>query len=61
MEIRNKKELKFCLMADRMMNRGKFKWSIKDRLKNMFLPDYIMDYLVIMRKTSYYKNGGGHY
>lgn len=25
----------------------------------MFSPDYIMDYLVIMRKTSYYKNRGG--
>ncbi len=61
MEIRTKRELKFYIMADRMMNRGKFKKSFVDFLKNIFLPDDIMAYLVTMRKLSYYKCGGGIY
>ena len=54
MEIYTRKQLKFFIYADRMMNRGKFKFSIKDRLINIFLPDYIMKYLEVMRKLSYY-------
>lgn len=57
MEIKNKKELDFCIMADRMMNRGKFCWSFKDRFKMIFFPDYLMKYLRIMRLLSYYENG----
>ena len=38
------------------MNRGKFNYSIKDRIINLLLPDYIMRYLEVMRKLSYYTN-----
>ena len=53
MEIHTQQELKFYIMADRMMNRGCFKYSIKTRLRRIFMPDYIMDYLETMRKLSY--------
>lgn len=43
-------------MADMMMNRGKFQWSIMDRIKNVFFPDYIMYYLKSMRVCQYYSN-----
>jgi len=57
--IRTRKELEFYLMADRMMNRGSFKPSIAQRIKEVFLPDYIMRYLAAMRKVSYYSHQGG--
>ena len=47
--IRNYKELRFYILADMMMNRDKFKWSVKDRLKHLIAPDYIMLYLKSMR------------
>lgn len=53
--IQTKKELKFYLAADRMMNRGTFKRSIKSAVKEILFPDFIMDYLVAMRKFSYYE------
>ncbi len=55
MVIRNRKELKFCLMADYMMNRGKFKPSFLDRFIHFFVPDHIMNFLIYMRKYQYYK------
>ena len=55
MQITSKKQLQLYLCADYMMNRGKFNPSIIDRVRNLFSPDYIMSYLVAMRKTSYYK------
>ena len=57
MEIKTKKELRFCLQADMMMNRGKFKWTCADLLKHLVAPDPIMAFLKAMRKTSYYKHG----
>jgi len=51
--IRSKKELKFFIMADMMMNRGKFKWTLRDRLKHLLLPDYVMKYLKSMRYVAY--------
>ena len=44
-----------------MMNRGYFKLSFSKRLLRLFIHDTIMDYLVVMRKFSYYSNcvGGG--
>lgn len=51
--IKSKKELSFYIMADMMMNRGKFKYTIKDRIRNVFLPDYIMQYMKSMRYVSY--------
>lgn len=52
--IKSKKELAFFLMADMMINRGYFKKSIKKRIKDFFFPDLIMDYLIALRKVSYY-------
>lgn len=57
--IRSKKELKFYLMADRMMNRGTFRRSIARRIVEIFFTDRIMAFLRSMRKFSYYKNKGG--
>lgn len=54
--IKNKKQLKFYIMADMMMNRGKFKWTIIDRIKNLLFPDYVMQYLRSMRYTEYMKD-----
>lgn len=54
--IRNKKELKFYIEADMIMNRGCSNFCLKKRLFNLIVPDYIMNFLIIMRKYSYYKN-----
>lgn len=54
MLIRSKKELKFVIMADLMMNRGKFRWSLLDRIKHIILPDYVMLYLKSLRYNQYY-------
>lgn len=54
--IHSKKELKFYIAADMMMNRGKLNWSIKDRLKHFIFPDYIMKYLKSMRYLQYYSD-----
>lgn len=52
-EIHSKKELKFYIAADMMMNHGKFRWSWEDRLKHIVAPDYIMRYLKSMRHLQY--------
>lgn len=57
--IETKKELDFYLKADLMMNRGAFKKNLKVRLKDMIVPDYIMEYLRCLRKAEYYKNCRG--
>lgn len=57
--IKSKQQLEFYLKADRMMNRGAFKYSFKQKLMYYLLPDYIMQYLEALRKYSYYANGGG--
>lgn len=57
--IETKKELDFYLKADLMMNRGTFKKSLKDSLKNIIVPDYIIEYLRCFRKVEYYKNCQG--
>ena len=57
--IETKKELDFYLKTDLMMNRGAFKKSLKVRLKDIIVPDYIMEYLKCLRKAEYYKNCGG--
>lgn len=54
--IRTKQELDFYIQADSMMNRGYFRPSMKERLKNLLRADKIMDYLVLMRKCQYYSN-----
>lgn len=54
MEVRSRKELKFYLAADMMMNRRVFSYTLRQRIKNILCPDYIMCYLNSMRKCSYY-------
>lgn len=54
MVIQSKKELVFCIQADMMMNRGRFKWTLSDRIKQLFFPDYIMQFLYAMRCLSYH-------
>ena len=54
--ISSKKELQFYIMADMMMNRGKYKQSLKDRIKHIIISDYIMQYLKSMRYCAYYSN-----
>ena len=54
MKIRTKRDLEFVIKADRMMNRGKFKWELTDRIKHIVAPDYIMQFLESMRKLSFY-------
>ena len=56
--ILTRKELRFYLMADRMMNRGTFSRSLWQRIRDVILPDIFMKYLVTMRKLSYYKHKG---
>ena len=57
--IHTKKELDFYIMADAMMNRGYFRVPLKEKIKQIIAPDAIMDYLVCMRKVSYYSHQGG--
>ena len=57
--IGTKKELVFYIKADYMMNRGYFKPSWFILLRSLVFPDYIMDYLVHMRKADYYSHQCG--
>ena len=57
--ISSKKELKFFMMADSMMNRGYFEKTFRNWLLGILYPDYIMKYLRCMRCYEYYKNVGG--
>jgi len=57
--IRTKRELYFYILADRMMNRGVFHYSLSDKIKKIFIPDYIMSFLESMRKAEYYKGKHG--
>lgn len=54
--ISSRKELQFYLMADRMMNRGAFKPTVKTVVSDCISPDYIMRWMKAMRVTSYYSN-----
>ena len=59
----NRQEFKFNLAADLMMNRGKFHYSLKEKIHNFLSPDLIMDYLKALRHTQFYgkKSWGGVY
>lgn len=57
--IKSKKELKFYILADRMMNRGYFQMPIFERIKRLFIKDYVLQFLVEMRKCQYYSKLGG--
>ncbi len=55
MIIKSSQELRFCLMADHMMNRGSFKRTWSQRVKDILRPDLTIRFLRCMRKLSYYK------
>lgn len=57
--IKNKRELRAYLQVDRMMNRNVFSYGWKERLKNCIVRDYVMDFLVHLRKYEYYMNQRG--
>lgn len=57
--ILSKNDLKFYMQADYMMNRGKFKRSFKDIIKEILVPDYICLFLSELRKAEFYHNRGG--
>lgn len=57
--ITSRKQLRFYLQADMMMNRGYFKVPLKKRFIQLFSPDYIMEFLKSMRKVQYYTYKGG--
>lgn len=59
MIIKTKQQLRFFLMADCMMNRGCFKKTFKNWIKELVLPDYTMQYLVYMRKANFYTHQHG--
>ncbi|MCM1372258.1 MAG: hypothetical protein NC113_06410 [Bacteroides sp.] len=52
--IHSKKELDFYIAADYMMNRGFFEKPLMFRVKHWFIRDYTMEFLVAMRRYSYY-------
>ena len=56
--IKTKQELKFFLAADRIMNRGVPRRSLKRKLIELISPDYIMKYLSALRHVEYYAGRG---
>lgn len=52
--ITSRKQLRFYLQADMMMNRGYFKEPLKKKLLHLMALDYIMEFLKAMRKVQYY-------
>ena len=56
---KTKQDLKFFLIADRIMNRGTVRRSLKTKLYELVFPDYIMRYLYALRYCEYYANVGG--
>lgn len=62
--ITTKKELKFYMAADLMMNKGRFRRTLSDSFKDIVLPN-ITTFLKSLRKVEYYsykvRNEGGRY
>jgi serine O-acetyltransferase len=54
--ILSKKELKFYIAADRIMASKSVNISVKERLKNIISPDYIIMYLRSLRYVAYFTN-----
>lgn len=49
-----KKELRFYLMADRIMNGGRIQKTLKGILLGLIKPNYILAYLEALRKVEYF-------
>ena len=58
MEIKTRKELKFVIIADKIMNDCEGR-RLKEKIKLFFFPNYIMNFLIEMRKCSYFKHQKG--
>lgn len=58
--INSKQELNFYIQADRMMNIGYFTPSLGQSIKNFLMPNYIMRYLKVLRKSEYFSVRGGY-
>jgi serine O-acetyltransferase len=54
--IRNKADYWEYIKKDREANSKPIKFSIIQRIKGFFSPDYINRFLYLLRKTEYYKN-----
>lgn len=54
--IKSKKELKFYMAADMMMNKGTFNRSFKNHIRDFLYSDYTIIFLRLMRKVDYYSN-----
>ena len=53
-------DLQFYIMTDSMMNRGYFRRGIREKIKGLFVRDYIMAYLIAMRKIFFYSKRKGY-
>lgn len=58
--IKTKQELKFFIMADRIMNGKSPHKDLKTVLFEILFPDYIIKYLSALRHCEYYVNRGGY-
>ena len=58
--IKTKKELKFYILADRIMNGTSPNRSLKSVVFDLMYPDYIMKYLSALRYCEYYSYKGGY-
>ena len=56
--ISSRERLSFYIYADRMMNRGYFRVPFRQKLVNIFCPDYIMLFLNAMRRVQFYSHRG---
>jgi hypothetical protein len=56
MEITTKQQLRFCIKADYLMNRGPWITSRLGTFKQKLKADPIISYLRLMRKTNYYSH-----
>lgn len=54
--ITSKKELSFYIRADRIIAGRPIKFSVKDHLKDILIPDYTLRYLRSMRIIAFYSN-----
>lgn len=58
--ISSRKELILYIKADNMMNRGGFKRTLRQKMRELIFPDYIMSYLRCLRKDEYYRGSNNN-
>lgn len=57
--MKSKKELRFFIQADRMMNLGYFTPTLARRIRTLIWPNKVMKFLFLMRKCQYYGDSPG--